>query len=501
MALSGRIQKIDLDKIVINRDERQRRTIDEIEQLAESIRTTGLMHPIVIDQNNVIIAGERRFSAVKYLRDSWVKTPEQKINPWTKISVQYYLTEQDPIHSKIIELEENIHRKNMPWQDTALAIYSIYEYLSTMENDDKISSTAKKINLSISSTSDYITLGKKLTENKDDETLSKCTSVASALEYISKKAKKNLSESITDVLITKGKKKSSLSVSETKVDLLDSDQALSEIIQNALPNSNPNPNPNSEQSSIKTEQKSSSSSSSSKNLSICPNPGQFLIVQDNFLTWSDRYRGEKFTFIHCDFPHESNFDQTKKDENYDLDIYWNLCDALIRNIDNLLGPTGTIMFWISMKQYSETVELFSEIKGLSVDPYPLILSSIKGLIPPNNGCNPRRNYDAALFMNRGRTRMLNTHGNHYHSFDLIKSEKSPKVLSQFFSMFIDNSTRVLDPTCGNGSAIIAARELKAKCALGIEINAENVKKAKINLANLANLANQTNSVNSQNGKE
>ena len=44
------------------------------------------------------------------------------------------------------------------------------------------------------------------------------------------------------------------------------------------------------------------------------------------------------------------------------------------------------------------------------------------------------------------------------------------MLEYFLSMFVDNSTRMLDPTCGSASALKACSKLGAKYALGLELN-------------------------------
>jgi DNA modification methylase len=56
-------------------------------------------------------------------------------------------------------------------------------------------------------------------------------------------------------------------------------------------------------------------------------------------------------------------------------------------------------------------------------------------------------------------------GDHAH-------EKSEVALSYFFEMLVDSQTSILDPTCGSGSALRAARSLGAGRVLGIEANKE-----------------------------
>jgi hypothetical protein len=52
------------------------------------------------------------------------------------------------------------------------------------------------------------------------------------------------------------------------------------------------------------------------------------------------------------------------------------------------------------------------------------------------------------------------------------STKPEWVLQNFFRMFVDSSTLMLDPTCGSGSSLRAAEAegLGAKYVLGLEID-------------------------------
>jgi DNA modification methylase len=48
------------------------------------------------------------------------------------------------------------------------------------------------------------------------------------------------------------------------------------------------------------------------------------------------------------------------------------------------------------------------------------------------------------------------------------SAKPEAMLREFFEMFVDEKSKVLDPTCGSGSALRAAKSLGAAYVLGIE---------------------------------
>ena len=83
----------------INVGERLRQDNGDIEGLAQSISVNGLLHPIVIDANYNLVAGGRRLLAVKSLN-------------CTHIDVKM-LGELTPQELRILELEENIRRKDL----------------------------------------------------------------------------------------------------------------------------------------------------------------------------------------------------------------------------------------------------------------------------------------------------------------------------------------------------------------------------------------------------
>lgn len=92
---------VPLKSIIVG--ERYRKTFTNIEQLAESISKIGLLHPLVVDENNKLIAGERRYRACVSLK-------------LTEVEVKYRNNLTD-IEKLEIELEENIQREQVPWQE------------------------------------------------------------------------------------------------------------------------------------------------------------------------------------------------------------------------------------------------------------------------------------------------------------------------------------------------------------------------------------------------
>ena len=97
--------EIELSKIKVTG--RFRTKFLDIDKLAASIEEFGLIEPIIIDENNVLIAGERRYKAHQMLKR-------------TTIDVKY-MKDLDETRKKEIEFEENIQRHAFTWQEEVTA--------------------------------------------------------------------------------------------------------------------------------------------------------------------------------------------------------------------------------------------------------------------------------------------------------------------------------------------------------------------------------------------
>ncbi len=88
------MQKISIADIKIHK--RAREEVLEIEELAESIKRFGLLNPIIVDTNYILVAGYRRLEAVKRLG-------------WSSIDANI-IEIKDGISALELEIEENIQR-------------------------------------------------------------------------------------------------------------------------------------------------------------------------------------------------------------------------------------------------------------------------------------------------------------------------------------------------------------------------------------------------------
>lgn len=110
MTVSFKANSVLVSEIQVSQD-RVREDLGDIDSLMESIKRFGQFTPILITKNNELIAGFRRFTAIQRLGLSHINT--------------VFYDEVDPLLFRQLELEENLQRKDMTWQEKVKAISGI----------------------------------------------------------------------------------------------------------------------------------------------------------------------------------------------------------------------------------------------------------------------------------------------------------------------------------------------------------------------------------------
>ena len=410
---SGVFHSYLLSDIYIPRSERQRRTIDSkhIESLADSLRRNGLIHPVVITREGQLVAGECRTLAARSIG-------------WSHISVQF----QDELDEETlvsIELEENIKRKDIEWQERTAAINKLHNMRLAKNPEWTHADTASSIGLSRNRVTEHLTVASRM----DDPDIGKADSFVKALTRANNKNEREVIDSI--------------------------------------------------------------------HMGRTPTHTHLSPVQvTDFIAWAPTYSGTKFNLIHCDFPygidahkHKGQNSRLQADYDDDEETYWRLVRTLIGTLDNFCSPSAHMIFWFSPKTYSVTQEALKQLDDFVFDPYPLIWIRGDG-DTPNSGIapvpykRPRLIYEMAFFGTRGDRTIIHTKANAFVAPPLREyhpHEKSEAALRHWFEMCVDGNTRLFDPTCGSGSALRAALSLGASSVLGLELNEEYAKDARIAL--------------------
>lgn len=429
---------IPASEIVVKRGERQRRQLEELDPLVDSIKQVGILNPVIIDKDKVLIAGERRLTAAR------------RINKDFPVPVRFFenMSEHD---RQLIELEENVKRLDLHWKDECMAYLRLHELYQVRDPEWTMVRTAGAAAVSSATLAQRLQVAEAL-RNKNPLAVD-ATNLSQALARLQRETQRAVDNEMNELFqdLTIGKEPSPVDFDLSKPQPVKTDEK-GDVIHERQP---------------------------------LPRISSPVIEQGNFLEIAQTYSGRKFNLIHCDFPYgidhgESDQGGTKDGmwEGYEdsADTYWELCAALAMNLDRLALPSCHIVFWLSMKYYAQTVDFFQRNTDLKVDPIPLVWhkSDNKGIIRDTRH-TPRNVCEYALLMTRGDRHIISPIANGYScptykSKAIHVSEKPEPMLKHFFRMFIDEASEVLDPTCGGGSAIRAAQAMGAKRVQGWELN-------------------------------
>jgi ParB family transcriptional regulator, chromosome partitioning protein len=434
---------IALSLIWVKRDSRQRRKLEPDPALQASIRRVGLINPIIVTADYQLIAGERRWEACKALG-----LPTVPVR---------WMEELNTDELKVIELEENIKRKDLPWQDATIAIAELHRLYGKADTSWNQKRTSEALSLDPGHVSNTLLVAAHM----KDPRVAKAATQHEARNLIRRRNERATESEINDLAV---------------------------FARGMLEQETAKPKPQSLLDGVITPQNPTLEQPTIAATWSRPVVDR-TILQEDFLKWAPAYDGNTFNLIHCDFPFGVNvfsgagqFKPEDQGDAYsnsayadDTALYWELTECLFNNLDRLLSPVGHLMFWLSPKHHiiSRTRAVFGT--SLEFYPFPLIWhkSDNSGIIGDSQRW-PRHTYEAALLAYRGKRPLVRSVSDSYSGpgdRKLHPSCKPEPMLRHFFTALVDEHTRFLDPTCGAASSLRAAESLGARPenVLGLEI--------------------------------
>lgn len=442
---------------------------DHIASIGQSIAQQSLIHAIVIDKNSGrIVSGWTRLKAFMYNAEHGVECQWPSYENWTKIPARYAINVTDE-ELKAIELEENLKRKDLSWQDEALAIADYHAAMRELNPDHTATATGNNLGLSSAYISKRLQIAAEL--RAGNEKIQKCTGIQAALTIVNRqndRAIANEMDQMHDMLHPE--------------EDADDDDGLDEVSLDAIDG----------QPEVVAEKRALA-----KPKVI---PAEQSILHGDAIAWMADYSGPKFNFLHCDFPYGINHQKSEQGRSEDWgayedtpEIFWKLCQELAENCHRFMAHSSHIMFWYSFTYHEQLMEFFrTSMPEWDVQTFPMIWhkSDNKGLLPDPNRYG-RRTYEVALCLSRGDRKIVSPIALSYASpgaKSIHLSEKPEPMLRHFFRMFVDEYVSMLDLTCGSGTSLRAAESLGAKYVFGIEMDETNHINAVSELARSRNLA-------------
>lgn len=452
---------LDPSQVWVDRDSRQRRQI-ETEDLEASIPKRGQIQPIVVELSLdpekprfKLVAGERRLTACTNLGIQVVAREVKNLSP---------------IEHQLIELEENIKRTDLEWQEVARAIGTVHRINLGLDEDWTMGDTAESIGLTLGQISMYLRVNAEIDSNFR---INEANTAREAYNIITRRDSRASASALEDLIAPV------VARATVQVEMPDGGRIMAVhgngAVPGILPPAIPAPMP------------------PAPAIPSGPPPPESTILQADFTQWVPSYAGPKFNFIHCDFPYGIEFasgpqGRGNEETTYDdsKDTYFKLLEKFIEHKEKFIALSAHIMFWYS-EQHGPITRLMFADAGFKVLRHPLIwVKSDNAGIATDSRRTPRHVYETALLISRGDRQLVRVKADAYVAptdKKLHPSTKPQPVLNHFFEMLVDDHTIMLDPTCGSGASIRSAEFHGAQHTLGLEIDPKYVGPARAELRN------------------
>ena len=418
-----------IDEIIVP-DNRQRRDFDDgaLEALAESITSKGLLHPIVVRNDGVtLVAGERRLRALQRIieRDAVVycggeQAPKGHI-PYTMVG------SLSPLLLREAELEENVIRRDLTWQEHSNAVKELYDLRNAQAEERGAPPTSlRDITTEI--------LGDTTRGYQDSQ-------IADDLR---------IAEHLADPDVAAAKtKKDAIKVIEKK-------RAAAHRAELAR-----------QFGELESEHQVIHGSAFDELPKLQPRSIDVILTDPPYGVGADTFG-----------------DQADARHTYQDDITFALeCYALIfQQADRLCRSSAFLFAFCDIRVFPTILDLGRQIcQDWSFWETPLIWNKGNGMLPvPDRG--PRRNYEAILYCYRGDRQWLTPGSSDVFetpalSRPVFGAQKPPELYSQLLSRVAQPGDVVLDPFGGTCPLIPAASDNSSR-AVCIELDGDKINYAK-----------------------
>ena len=289
-------------------DDRQRSELEGLDtsDLEPSIAQRGIYNPLIVTSDLTLIAGRRRLATALKLGLALVPVR--------------FDGELTSIERKIVELEENERRKDLPWRDQVRAIASLHELYATqaqgLGTDWSMHKTAEQLFYSDQHLANVLRVARDI----DSPKIANAPGLRAAYNVLSRFDERRIGDAMA-------------SISHVGA-------ALTTATSKPAPTTTPN-----------------SGQSAHKPLTPAQAPTfPESILNVDFIEWAATYSGPRFNLIHCDFPYGINCfagEQSGRDKQltYDdnPDTYWKLIRAFCAERERFMSDSAHMMFWLSFR--------------------------------------------------------------------------------------------------------------------------------------------------------
>ena len=404
--------RVEVKKIVVG--ERQRRLVSDIDKLAISIQKYGLLHPIVVNRKDMsLVAGFRRLEACKLIK-------------WEEIDVTFK-DQLSELEKKEIELEENIQRQELAWQEQCDSKKELDEikkriYGAAVFNPEEgwgLEDTAQALGESYALTKRDILLSRAMEVMPE---LRKCKNKSDAVKLL----KSERSKMVREELIRRAEEKFKGETREKLIKVIHGDCL---VVMKEI-------------------------ESESFDMAISDPPFGVELDTMAFGKSYEKYRDKKKDMYKLYRESIPEIARILKANSHFYQFF----------------PIGEDVSWY----YQELKKSFD-----FVDSIPLVWVKNKGGFTVDARFRYQPRYQPIFFCSKGRRMLkMGSENGNVLTFNVAMEKLHPaEAPSELMEVLIEQSSlpgeSVLDPFCGSGSVMVAAKRLRRR-ATGIEVNEDYV---------------------------
>lgn len=449
---------------------RLRKDYGDISELASSIRDHGLLQPIVIDLTGTLIAGGRRLKA---MRD---------ILQWTEIPVTYFEV-ADEATLRILEVEENVRRKEMTWQERVCAIADIHNKhaLNAALKSSRWTqrATGELLNMSEADTSYALQLADLI--RKNDKEIVNSLRMWDAINLLVKRRADESTKLLAKMTIP--------TVAETQALLENTELSSTQFFA---------PPPGASAGSVGTLSDDGEMPGQAPATPRITVPLSRMLLHGNSVDLLKQFPPDSIDHSITDWPYAIDMDNiqqsgggkdvstTAAEHNVQENLL--LQKAIVPEIYRVLRPNAFFVTWtdISVWQYNYDLLLAA---GFKVQSWPLVWFKTHRCQNMAAGYNFTKNFEIAIVARKGNATLLSAQGssvwagsNEAEATALGHPFAKPYALWHWiYSAIVQRGQTILDPFAGRGSSTIAALQYGAQ-PVACEVNKDHHAGLVVNVA-------------------
>lgn len=424
--------------------DRVRSDYGDLDTLATSIKDQGLIHPIVIDLNYRLVAGGRRFRAMRDV----LKLPEVEVN---------FIEVADDATLRRLEAEENVRRKDMTWQEQVKSIKLVHQHQalqSALKGQGWTQGMTGQLLGKSQANVSYALQIATLLEKGDDE-VNKCAGLTDAIKLLIKRT-----EDAAMALVAK-QTVAGVPVRPTPTAVADilSDSSSIDIF-----------GPTVGLASRPNEVELPAGATPVEQLTV---PLSSMLFHGSCLDLMAAEPSASFDHIITDPPYAidmanlqqagTGMDVSSTAAEHDVADNEALHTRMIPEFYRILRPGGFLIMWADFMQWQRQYDLCLSA-GFKVQRWPLIWSKTHPCLNQAAQYNFTKNYEIAIVCRKDNATLVNPQSSSiWQGSGLTEKDqfghpfaKPLNLWKWLFGAVAIRGQRILDPFAGSGSSTIAA---------------------------------------------